>query len=208
MLSAGLVPEESKQEYLDTLNQESIRLSKLVEEVLEYARLENHKVNLHVTETDGDSMLRVVGETLEKRCEENGIEARTKNDIPPTKPLRTDINLVNQIAGVLVNNACRHALGSDHPTVSLELHSDNGKLQLEVVDSGSGVEPADARRIFRPFRRGSDADKAARGGVGLGLALARNWATLLGGKLELVARHDSQLNGACFRLTIPTDTNN
>ncbi len=205
MLSAGLVPEHAKQEYLDTLNRESIRLSKLVEGVLEYARLENHKVNLHLTDTDGVSLLREVGETLERRCEENGIAARMENGLAPSKRVRTDVNLVNQIAGVLVNNACRHARGSKNPTVLVALNEDNGKIHLEVVDSGNGVELADSRRIFRPFRRGSDADKSARGGVGLGLALARNWAALLGGKLELVARHHPQLHGAHFRLTIPVD---
>lgn len=205
MLSAGLVPEHAKQEYLDTLNRESIRLSKLVEGVLEYARLENHKVNLHLTDTDGISLLREVGETLERRCEENGVAARLENGLAPSKRLRTDVNLVNQIAGVLVNNACRHARGSKNPTVLVALNEDNGKIHLEVVDSGNGVELADSRRIFRPFRRGSDADKAARGGVGLGLALARNWAGLLGGKLELVARHHPQLHGAHFRLTIPVN---
>ena len=50
---------------------------------------------------------------------------------------------------------------------------------------------------------GSARDELARGGIGLGLALARNWAALLGGRLDLVARHDPQLGGAHFRLTIP-----
>ena len=52
-------------------------------------------------------------------------------------------------------------------------------------------------------RRGRDADRSARGGVGLGLALARNWADLLGGRLDLIARHHPQYHGAHFRLTLP-----
>ncbi len=203
MLSAGLVPDPSKQEYLDTLNRESQRLSSLVESVLEYARLENQKVKLHVTQTDAASLMRAVGETVQRRCEKNDVQGATSSKIAAEHRLSTDVNLVNQIAAVLVDNACRHARSSTEPKVKVELGADNGRLHLDVVDSGPGVDLADSRRIFRPFRRGKDADASARGGIGLGLALARNWASLLGGRLDLVARHDPQLGGAHFRLSIP-----
>lgn len=208
MLSAGLVPDDVKQEYLDTLNRESQRLSTLVEAVLEYARLENQKVKLNIAATDPGSLLRVLTETLEKRCERHGVQPKAECSVPEGHPLRTDINLVNQITAVLVDNACRHAKTSKAPTIQLQLSGDNGKLHLDVIDSGPGIELTDARKIFKPFRRGRDADASARGGVGLGLALARNWASLLGGRLDLIARHDSKLGGAHFRLTVPSFTDN
>ena len=204
MLSAGLVPEPARQQYLDTLNLESQRLSSLVESVLEYARLENHRVKLHVTSTDGASLLRVLGGDLARRCEANGVEPVMHNRLPDQKVLQTDVDLVSQISGVLVNNACRHASLAAEPKVLLELAGENGKIHLDIADTGPGIDRSDARRIFKPFRRGRDADKTARGGVGLGLALARNWAKLLGGRLELVSRHHPQLHGAHFRLTIPS----
>lgn len=205
MLSAGLVPDSARQEYLETLHRESIRLSRLVEEVLEYARLENQKIRLHIADTDAPAILDVVGETLEKACRQNGIQGQTVNHISNGMPVRTDVNVVNQIAGVLVNNACRHARGSEKPMVLVELGGTDGRVHLDVIDTGTGVDRSDARRIFKPFRRGRDADRAARGGIGLGLALARNWATLLGGRLDLVARHHPKHRGAHFRLTFPTD---
>ena len=207
MLSAGLVPEERKQEYLDTLNRESARLSTLVESVLEYARLENRHARLHVRETDGPTLLNTIGETLDKRCEENGVAGQKVNEIKNGLQIRTDVDLVSQITGVLINNACRHALAGREPAVLLRLAGENGKLTIDVADSGPGVDRADSRRIFKPFRRGRDADKAARGGIGLGLSLARNWADLLGGRLDLVHRRDPEMGGARFRLTIPTQTN-
>lgn len=205
MLSAGLVPESAKQEYLDTLNRESVRLSRLVEEILEYARLENQKVRLHVTQTDAPGLLRVLSETLEKLCRHNGIEGQAANLVPNGKVIRTDLNVVNQIAGVLVNNACRHARSATNPLVRVELGGENGRLFVDVIDTGPGVDRSDSRVIFKPFRRGRDADRAARGGIGLGLALARNWAKLLGGRLDLIARHHPKYKGAHFRLTIPSD---
>jgi signal transduction histidine kinase len=204
MLSAGLVPDSSKQEYFDTLNRESLRLSSLVEEVLEFARLENQRVKLNPAETDSASLLRVISETLEKGCSANGIEARTENVVANGQRLNIDVDVVNRIAGVLVNNACRHARGTENALVLVTLDGQDGKLQLNVIDSGPGIDLADARSVFKAFRRGSGADKAVQGGIGLGLALARSWATLLGGRLDLAARHHHKYGGAHFRLTIPS----
>ncbi len=206
MLSAGLVPEESKQEYLDTLNREAIRLSNLVEGVLEYARLESHRIRLSPVDIDGASLLGVLSETLEKQCADNGIRPRTENAIANGHRLRTDVDAVNRISAVLVNNACRHAQASAGATVLVRIESDDGRLHLDVIDSGPGIDRRDVRRIFKPFRRGRGADAAAQGGIGLGLALARGWAKLLGGKLELFSRHHPKYGGAHFRLTIPSQT--
>jgi signal transduction histidine kinase len=203
MLSAGMVPEEAKQSYLETLYRESARLSNLVEGVLEYARLENQRVRLTPREIDAASLLSVIGEHLERRCHENGVTPKTEASFANGLPLRTDVDVVNRIAGVLVNNAVRHAQGAGDATVLVRLSGDNGEVHLDVIDSGPGVDRADARAIFRPFRRGRKADAAAQGGIGLGLALARSWARLLGGKVELAARHDPKYGGAHFRLRFP-----
>jgi len=206
MLSAGLVPDASRQEYLDTLNKESMRLSTLVEDVLEYARLENHKVRLNPVSTDADSLLRAISGPMQTCCQANGLRSETVNEVPKQQPLRLDVDLVNQITGVLVNNACRHARGSKDPLVLLHLGAENGRLHLDVIDSGPGIDRADMRNIFKPFRRGRDADVKAQGGIGLGLAIARSWAMLLGGRLDLAARHHPKYGGAHFRLTIPSQT--
>ena len=203
MLSANLVPEASKQQYLDTLNTESLRLSSLVEGVLEYARLENQRVRLNPTETNGASLLDAAASNLKSRCRENDIEAIVRNEVDDRRTIRTDVDVVHRIVGVLVNNACRHARGSIKPTVAVHLSGDHGCVHLDVMDTGPGIDRADARAIFKPFRRGHRADETAQGGIGLGLALANSWAGLLGGRLELVARHHAKYGGAHFRLTIP-----
>jgi len=204
MLASGLVPESSKEEYLWTLNAEAQRLATLVEDVLEYARLENQKVRLTPSELEGRSLLDRLTPAFEERCKVNGVASRTQNDVAEGQPVHTDVDLVGQIAGVLVNNACRHARGSKDATVMLHLATENGSLQLDVVDTGPGIDRADARKIFKPFRRGRNADATGQGGIGLGLSLARSWASLLGGRLELVARQHPRFGGAHFRLTIPT----
>jgi signal transduction histidine kinase len=205
MLSAGLVPDESKQEYLTTLNRESQRLSNLVEDVLEFARLENHKVRLAPTETDAPTLLEALADMHAQRCARDGIEARTENLVSNGQALYVDIDAVNRIAAVLINNACRHARDSERPTVLLRLGAENGHTHLDVIDSGSGIDRSDVHQIFKPFRRGKSATNSAHGGIGLGLALARSWARLLGGRLDLIARRHPEYGGAHFRLTIPSE---
>lgn len=203
MLAAGLVPEERRQEYLDSLNRESERLSGLVQGVLEYARVENHRVQANPVDADAASVLDAVTENLRHHCDKEGVRVDARNDVSNGMAVRADLDLVKQIAAVLVDNAVRHARGSKDPAVLIRLHDEHGRLCMDVVDTGPGVERADARKIFKPFRRGAGAEAAAQRGVGLGLALARNWATILGGRLELIERKDPTYGGAHFRLTIP-----
>lgn len=204
MLCANLVPEESKQEYLDTLNRESARLSSLVEGVLEYARLENHHVRLNPVNTDGPALMNNISEQLHKRCEAYGVKPVEENLITNGHSLHIDVDVVGRIAGVLVNNACRHARETEEAKVLVRLSAENNQIYLDIIDTGHGVDRRDVRNIFKPFRRGRRADAAAQGGIGLGLALARNWANLLGGRLELASRRHATYGGAHFRVTIPT----
>ena len=74
------------------------------------------------------------------------------------------------------------------------------RVVLEVEDRGAGVPPAERKSIFKPFRRGEKADCTA-GGAGLGLALAKSWAEVLGGTLTY--RPADGGTGACFRLELP-----
>lgn len=203
MLSANLVPEESRQDYLDTLNTESQRLTNLVEGVLEYARVENRMVRLNRSSLKGGELVQRLAEAFTDSCKSTGVELRIENQMPPARILHTDPDLLQQIVGVLVTNACRYARRRDDGQVLLRLGGDNGQLELDVIDSGPGIDPQDSRSIFKPFHRGQRTATTGVGGIGLGLALARSWADLLGGRLELVACRHAQLGGAHFRVTIP-----
>ncbi len=207
MLAAGLVPEDSRQEYFETLNKESKRLSDLVEGVLEYARLENQKVTLHPSITTAPGLMQIISDQISERCKRHGVVLRAENAVVNGLAVYTDVDLIKQVTGVLVNNACRHAGDSADPTVIVRLEADEDRLHLDVIDTGPGIDRADARLVFRPFRRGRNAEAKAQSGIGLGLALARGWAQLLGGRLELAARRHPVHGGAHFRLSIPLKSN-
>lgn len=203
MLAEGLVPEESRLEYLQTLNRESKRLADVVNGVLEYARIENRKVRLAPATIRADEFLNRTRTTFAKACADEGVQLVTDNQWEDGRPLTTDVELVLCVLGVLVANACRHGRNGDGSRVLVRLGEAGERIALDVVDTGPGIEASDVRALYKPFRRGKSAESRAKSGLGLGLALAKNWCGLLGGRLELVHRKDPTYGGAHFRMTLP-----
>jgi signal transduction histidine kinase len=204
MLTGGLVTgEERRAEYLSTLNAETERLSRLVGNVLDFSRLENQRPRIEQSMVLLADLLEQVRATWQARCLDKEKELVLENTAGPDAQLATDVQLVLQIVGNLIDNACKYSHGAADRRVWLRARSAGAdRIVLEVEDQGPGVAPGERTTIFRPFRRGRDADTSA-GGVGLGLALAQRWARLLGGRLTLASAGPA--SGACFRLELPVN---
>jgi signal transduction histidine kinase len=201
MLAEGMVEDaEKRQVYLETLRDESGRLSTLVENVLAYARLEEGRAPPRpVPTTFGDLVGQVEGR-LRQRAEAAGMALSVEPEAPEATPLSVDVEVVSQILGNLVDNACKYAAGAGDRTIHLRGRVEDGALALCVRDHGPGIGAGHAKAIFNPFDRGTRGQGDATPGVGLGLALARGLARDLGGDLVLDA---SSPAGACFKLTLP-----
>jgi signal transduction histidine kinase len=203
MLTGGMVKDEKqKDEYLHTLNTETERLNRLVGNVLDFSRLENHKPRLEKAPVRAADLLEQLASTWSNRCKDAGKELIVDNRIDPALELHTDVNMVQQILGNLIDNACKYTHAAADPGIWLRASVDANRARFEVEDRGPGIPVGEGRSIFRPFRRGRDTDVTA-GGVGLGLALARRWAQLLDGSLVLVPIQA----GACFRVELPVRSN-
>jgi signal transduction histidine kinase len=202
MLTGGLVKEEQqRREYLHTLRAETERLNRLVGNVLDYSRLENRGPRLVRTTVRLADVLEQVRETWQGRCHDAGKELVVESAVDGSVWLYTDVELVQQVLCNLLDNACKYSRGSADGHVWLRARREgDARVVLEVEDRGPGVPARERRAIFRPFRRGRSAEVTA-GGVGLGLALARRWASVLGGSLCL--RCGAEGTGACFQLALP-----
>lgn len=202
LLLSGMVQEEAKRrEYLATLNVESDRLHRLIDNVLDFARLEGRRSASNSHPVQVAALLDQLCETWTDRCTADEKRLVVVNTLPTDEKLNTDPHLVQQIVGNLIDNARKYTRDAADPRIWVSAKPSKGKrnIVIEVEDRGAGVPSRERASIFRPFRRGDTADARA-GGAGLGLALAKQWAEMLGGRLSY--RPADGGVGACFRLEL------
>ena len=205
MLAEGMVSDpKQRQTYLETLRDESGRLSTIVENVLAYARLEEGRSTARSVATTAAKVLDEVVPALRRRAETADLELRLEGDVDQATPIRVDVEAVGQILFNLVDNACKYAADASERIIHLDVRSRDGELVLGVRDHGPGVPAAATATIFDAFDRGTRNEGDPTPGVGLGLALARGLARDMGGDLQLVRpATDGEATGAHFELALP-----
>ena len=199
MLADDMVQEpERRKTYLATLRTESDRLSRLVENVLCYSRLEQGRYRGRRERIAVDDLLARIDPTLRQRADEASLDLLVTSDCEAT--VATDPDAVAQILFNLVDNSAKYAAGADPATVEVTASTRDGHCVLTVRDHGPGIDEEHRGAIFRPFERGAHAaGDNAHPGVGLGLALARGLAEDLDGILSLRPTD----RGTAFELSLP-----
>jgi signal transduction histidine kinase len=202
MLLEGMVTDaDQRRTYLGTLKAEADRLAHLVENVLQYARLERGTGKRRREQTRVGELLDRLARRLAERTHQAGmrLEIEAEDDVRDQR-VYTDPSAVEQIMFNLVDNACKYAAGSDDRRIHLRLETVGGRLAFRVLDHGPGIAAAERERLFRPFSKSARDAANSAPGVGLGLALCRRLAVDLGGRLEVECTPG---NGAVFTLTLP-----
>jgi len=201
MLADGVVrTEEQRRVYLQTLKDESRRLSVMVANVLAHAQLEERRGPCHVESHSLPSLIERVRPPLDRAAASSGMTLEVQIDASSAEPLRVDPDAIGRILINLVDNAAKYARGGEQATISLLASAHDGSLSLTVRDRGPGRPGAQAKAIFVPFERGGRNSSDPVPGVGLGLALSRRLARDMGGDLVLDAENRQ---GAAFRLILP-----
>ena len=190
-LSEGLVEDpEARAVSLETIASETERLSRLVGDVLDLAKLDAHRFTLLQEEVDMEQLVARAYSAFHEEARRRGIDYRSELRAHPV--LITDGDRVLQIITNLLSNAFRWT--PDGGRIELGLRAENGTVAVSVADTGPGIPADDRERIFRPFwsRDG--------GGTGLGLAIASELAQALGGRIEV---HTELGSGSRFALLLP-----
>jgi two-component system phosphate regulon sensor histidine kinase PhoR len=204
LLEQGRVRDRAQgEDYLRTIGRETQRLARLVNNVLDFSRLEQGRKKFTLESVDLAVDLRRLLETQEPRLVEAGLVLRY--DFPAT-PLMvgTDRDALEQIVLNLLDNACKYAAEGGEVTVSLSAAGSRDSAStgatIRVLDRGPGVPASHRERIFEKFHRVDDTLIAEKSGAGLGLSIARQLARGLGGELSYAPREGG---GAEFILSLP-----
>ena len=179
MLDEGMVSARRQPKVHRELVRESVRLSRLVENVLSLAKLEEGKRTLRLEEGDLRGHVRAVVEEQRAAVEERGFTLEGPGE--GALPARFDAQAIEQIVTNLIDNALKYAADSDERSIRVTVRPDGEGAQLIVEDRGPGIPEADLRRVFERFHRVEREETAHAPGTGIGLALVAELADAHGG---------------------------
>ncbi|MEQ1683403.1 MAG: sensor histidine kinase [Burkholderiaceae bacterium] len=191
------MPAQRRAQFLAIINAETERLSRLVNQVLDMAKIEAGHAQWNVGDVDLRALLAQAVQTTAEMFRERG--AVVTLDLPEAVPtLRLDADRLMQVLLNLLSNAAKF-LPADGGRVSVRLPALETGLRVEIEDNGSGVAPDQRALIFEKFRQGGDAAHRPQG-TGLGLPISRQIIEHFGGTLGLAATPGP---GACFVFELP-----
>jgi two-component system sensor histidine kinase KdpD len=183
--------DDDTHDFMLAIEADTDRLHALVENLLDMSRLQSGVLNLDRRAVGLDEVVPAALASLGNRARNVVV------DVPETLPrVRVDAALLERAIANVVDNAIRHS--SSGQSVRIEGGAIGGRVDLRVVDRGSGISPAQRVRLFQPFQRLGDTD--THNGVGLGLAVAKGFVEAVGGDISV---DDTPGGGITMVLSFP-----
>ncbi len=188
---------EKCQEYYCIIRKESERLTSLINNILDFSRIEAGRKEYDFRETDMRELVRNTLESYRFQIEQNGFafEEKIAEDVPA---LRVDREAIARSLLNLVNNALKYS--QDQKFIGVNLFRDNGSVKLEVVDHGIGIPAQEQHKIFEKFYRVGDPLVHNTKGSGLGLSLVRHIVQAHGGEVMV---DSAPGRGSKFTIALP-----
>ena len=189
----GLAPPEA---YLAAMSEQVRTLARLVEDLFELARIDSGVLTLELRKAELAALVEtcVRGLGAEAQAKQVTVEARVANDIAA----RCAPDQVERVLYNLLANAVRHT--PPDGSVAVLAESDPAEVRIMVEDTGAGLTPEAAARMFERFWRGDGARTSGDGGAGLGLAIARGLVEAHGGRIWAECRPEG---GTRVSFTLP-----
>jgi signal transduction histidine kinase len=201
LLAEGRVSDSQRQKsYLNIITSEAARLTRLINNVLDFARMERGEKKYSMRDVDLKELARALCEQYRPHLENTGFQFACEM---PSQPVVVtgDGDALSQVIVNLLSNAEKYS--DHHKEILLSLKTLESPLphaQLDVLDRGNGVPGGSEEKIFEQFYRAHDSLSSGIQGSGLGLTLARQIARAHGGDVVYTRRSDG---GSCFSLRLP-----
>jgi signal transduction histidine kinase len=190
--------EGERAKFLGIIVKESERLTRLINQVLDLAKIESGAAEWHSSEIDMREVLEDSASAVSQLFKEKDIEL--KIDLPQKVPgIVADRDRLMQVMLNLLSNAAKFS-GLAPGVVTVSLAQQSGFLRVEVSDNGIGISAVDQQVIFEKFRQAGDTLTGKPQGSGLGLHISRRIVEHFGGRMWVTSRPGE---GACFSFTLP-----
>jgi signal transduction histidine kinase len=197
LLKHGTLPPEEQRSYLEIATRHSERLSKLIRDLFQLAKLEAHEVTPH---PEPFSMAELVQDVVQKfrlAAESRGLHLHSQV-IGQQVQADGDIAMVESVLENLIENALRHTPRSGHIRVEVERQS--GRVAVRVSDTGCGIAPEDMAKLFERYYHVDRGEAGVAAGTGLGLAIVRRIVELHGSAIRV---ESTPGQGATFGFDLP-----
>jgi len=185
-------PEETKLKLYSEINTASIRLNRLIENLLNMSRLETGRISPRPDWCDVHDLANKIADNLKQELLPFKLSTVIPNDMPL---VFIDFGLIEQVLHNLVLNATQNA--PEGSRIRLKFFYDHGFLTIQVMDRGKGFPSSELNSVFNKFYRGKD---AITGGTGLGLSIVKGYVEAHQG---VVSAANRQNGGAIFTIKIP-----
>ncbi|MCP5071975.1 MAG: sodium:solute symporter [Rhodobacteraceae bacterium] len=189
------LPPEKLKHFSSVIHTESIRLTRLLDDILDLSFMENGKVQLNISSIDLTEVIdRAIISTEAQLQERTSILLRDQRSEQIV--VSTDFDRLAQVVINLITNANKYCTAAI-PRITISCRRNGNMVQIDVADNGSGVDESEIELIFQKFSKLSGGFFA--GSAGLGLPISREIMRNLGGSLT----YESGEAGALFRITLP-----
>jgi two-component system CheB/CheR fusion protein len=182
------------------IDRQVTQLTRLVDDLLDLTRISSGKIRLQASRFDLVELAPQVAEDVRPLFVQQGIQLRVEHSVRAA-PVQGDAARVSQILGNLLSNAAKFTGAGGETLLSISADEVTGEAVVRVRDDGPGISEEVLSRLFQPFVQADSTIDRAKGGLGLGLALARSLAELHGGSLR--ASSEGAGKGAEFELRLP-----
>lgn len=190
------IPE--RKSYLNIVSKAGDALVTIINDILDLSKVEAGKIEISKEVFSLPNLLRDFETLLRIRSEDKGIDLHFERASNAPEFVYSDPARIRQILLNIVGNAIKF---TDKGTVDVKVASNNDFLIFDISDTGSGISPEEVSKLFTPFTQGDQSVKKTLGGTGLGLALAKSLAQLLGG--DVILKSSTPGKGTVFQVSVP-----
>jgi len=203
LLKQGNLSLEEQKKYIEIIEKSGLRLLSIINDIVDVSKIEAGQMNVSLSTTNIDEQLQYINTFFNPEAQDKGIQLiLKKNTGVKASTITTDREKLYAILINLVKNAIKYTIKG---TIEFGYEIQGENILFFVKDTGIGISKDRQKAVFERFIQADFNDKMARQGAGLGLAIAKAYVDLMGGKIWVESEPDK---GSTFYFTLPYTISN